>query len=292
MQSNHGRRQSFSSQMGATNVPPPANGRPSMQSQRTHSGTPGLNLNGLHHQPTNPHDGPPRLGPSPHLRSSPKISHDGSSIHSDSYKTSSNTHLPPRESRSSPILASQTHAKEPGMASPQTRSTSAQQLPIRRPSTINPALERVFTPLMELIQLHSKKMYGASPPEVEMIFARTPQGGQPKQGTPGSPRNDWDEVWMQLSGTSLSVWSMRETKEADKRGERVPPTYYNVTGKSGLWNMNFECVDLRSARDVSRFVSGIAGTTTSASSPSRISSTPIRILPEYGRVQPNPPLVP
>jgi hypothetical protein len=125
------------------------------------------------------------------------------------------------------------------MASPQTRSTSSQQLPIRRPSTINPALERVFTPLMELIQLHSKKMYGASPPEVEMIFARTPQGGQPKQGTPGSPRNDWDEVWMQLSGTSLSVWSMKETKEADKRGERVPPTYYNVTGKSkvcdGFW---------------------------------------------------------
>lgn len=136
------------------------------------------------------------------------------------------------------------------MASPQTRSTSAQQLPIRRPSTINPALERVFTPLMELIQLHSKKMYGASPPEVEMIFARTPQGGQPKQGTPGSPRNDWDEVWMQLSGTSLSVWSMKETKEADKRGERVPPTYYNVTGESGVGdtvfkdiNLTFELVD-------------------------------------------------
>jgi hypothetical protein len=69
MQSNHGRRQSFSSQMGATTVPPPANGRPSMQSQRTHSGNPGLNLNGLQHQSTNPHDGPPRLGPSPHLRS-------------------------------------------------------------------------------------------------------------------------------------------------------------------------------------------------------------------------------
>jgi hypothetical protein len=116
-----------------------------------------------------------------------------------------------------------------GMASPQTMQANP---PHRRPSTINPALERVFKPLMELIYLHSKKMYGASPPEVEMIFARTPQGGQPKQGTPGSPRNDWDEVWMQLSGTSLSVWSMKETKEADQRGERVPPTYYNVTGES------------------------------------------------------------
>lgn len=209
-----------------------------MQSQRSGSQA-ALNLNGLHqnqHQNPGQLPEPPngsRLGPSPHLRSSPKISHDGSSIHSDSYNNSSNTHLPPpREARSSPISGAQSYSKEPGMASPRTNPASGQQLPIRRPSTINPALERVFTPLMELIQLHSKKMYGASPPEVEMIFARTPQGGQPKQGTPGSPRNDWDEVWMQLSGTSLSVWSMKETKEADKRGERVPPTYYNVTGES------------------------------------------------------------
>lgn len=28
-----------------------------------------------------------------------------------------------------------------------------------------------------------------------------------------------------------AVWSMKETAEADKRGERVPPTYYNITGK-------------------------------------------------------------
>ncbi len=35
---------------------------------------------------------------------------------------------------------------------------------------------------------------------------------------------------MQLTGTSLSVWSMKETAEADKRGERVPPTYFNITG--------------------------------------------------------------
>ena len=102
---------------------------------------------------------------------------------------------------------------------------------LRSSTSINPALENVFRPLMELIQVQSKKMYGASPPEVEMIFARTPQGGQPKQGTPGSPNNDWDLTWMQLSGTSLSVWSMKETQEATKRGERVPPTYYNATGK-------------------------------------------------------------
>jgi hypothetical protein len=45
---------------------------------------------------------------------------------------------------------------------------------------VNPALVQVFRPLMELIDNQAKKLYGASPPELEMIFARTANGGQPK----------------------------------------------------------------------------------------------------------------
>jgi CCR4-NOT transcriptional complex subunit CAF120 len=227
-----------------------------MRSSRQHSAssnTP-LNLDGLNRdqqngqpQPQRPFDQNPRatMGPprSPALQSSPKISQDGSSIRSGSYTDSNqNQHggggaqlsssqfsqQQVRDARSSPVFPS---PKEPGMASPRLAQSQAAQLPTRRPSTVNPALSRVFEPLMDLIHLQSKKMYVCSPPEIEMIFARTPQGGPPKQGPPGSPRNDWDEVWMQLSGTSLSVWSMKETKEADQRGERVPPTYYNVTGE-------------------------------------------------------------
>lgn len=97
---------------------------------------------------------------------------------------------------------------------------------------VNPALSRVFQPLMELIANHSQKLYASSPPELELIVARNPNGGQPKQGAPGSIRNDWDGVWMQLIGNSLSVWSMKETAEADKRGESIPPTYYNITDSS------------------------------------------------------------
>ncbi len=45
---------------------------------------------------------------------------------------------------------------------------------------VNPALVQVFRPLLELIANQAKKLYGASPPEVEMIFARAANGGQPK----------------------------------------------------------------------------------------------------------------
>jgi CCR4-NOT transcriptional complex subunit CAF120 len=60
-----------------------------------------------------------------------------------------------------------------------------------------------FAPVVELIGMQPQKTYVASPPELEMILARTSAGGQPKQGQPGSASNDWDAVWLQLSGISL-----------------------------------------------------------------------------------------
>ncbi|WVN89606.1 uncharacterized protein L203_104833 [Cryptococcus depauperatus CBS 7841] len=89
-----------------------------------------------------------------------------------------------------------------------------------------------FMPIMELIAVQPQKVYVTSPPELEMILARTSAGGQPKQGQPGSPSNDWDPVWLQLSGISLSMWSMKETRAAAAKGEKVPPTYFNITDSS------------------------------------------------------------
>lgn len=69
-----------------------------------------------------------------------------------------------------------------------------------------PEWMKEFAPVVELIGMQPQKTYVASPPELEMILARTSAGGQPKQGQPGSASNDWDAVWLQLSGISLCEW--------------------------------------------------------------------------------------
>ncbi|WWC65133.1 uncharacterized protein I303_107747 [Kwoniella dejecticola CBS 10117] len=89
-----------------------------------------------------------------------------------------------------------------------------------------------FERIVDLISHQPQKTYVTSPPELEMILARTSAGGQPKQGQPGTVDNDWDAVWLQLSGISLSMWSMKETRLAASKGEKVPPTYFNITDSS------------------------------------------------------------
>ncbi|KIR42534.1 CCR4-NOT transcriptional complex subunit CAF120 [Cryptococcus deuterogattii 99/473] len=89
-----------------------------------------------------------------------------------------------------------------------------------------------FRSIVDLIAIQPQKTYVTSPPELEMILARTSAGGQPKQGQPGSATNDWDAVWLQLSGISLSMWSMKETRAAAAKGDKVPPTYFNITDSS------------------------------------------------------------
>src|ERR1700722_1036920 len=36
-------------------------------------------------------------------------------------------------------------------------------------------------------------------------------------------------LWVQLKGTTLSIWEMKQIVEANKRGKEVPPTYMDVT---------------------------------------------------------------
>lgn len=73
----------------------------------------------------------------------------------------------------------------------------------RTPLTGQPEWMKEFSGIVELIGMQPQKTYVASPSELEMILARTSAGGQPKQGQPGSASNDWDAVWLQLSGISL-----------------------------------------------------------------------------------------
>ncbi|ORX41110.1 hypothetical protein BD324DRAFT_42831 [Kockovaella imperatae] len=112
------------------------------------------------------------------------------------------------------------------------RLASAGQIGNSSPSQNNSYKLHSFDNIVELIAAQPQKTYVASPPELEMILARTSAGGQPKQGQPGSATNDWDSVWLQLSGISLSMWSMKETRAAAAKGEKVPPTYFNITDSS------------------------------------------------------------
>ncbi|KAG8790583.1 hypothetical protein FRC12_011510 [Ceratobasidium sp. 428] len=53
-----------------------------------------------------------------------------------------------------------------------------------------------------------------------------------ERGTDGSrPTKDegWIDIWCQLGGVTLSIWSMHAIEEANARGEQVPPQYINVT---------------------------------------------------------------
>jgi CCR4-NOT transcriptional complex subunit CAF120 len=59
-----------------------------------------------------------------------------------------------------------------------------------------------------------------------------------ERGTDGSrPAKDegWIDIWCQLGGVTLSIWSMRAIEEANARGEQVPPQYINVTDAVSLF---------------------------------------------------------
>lgn len=124
----------------------------------------------------------------------------------------------------------------PGSASPAARgsplvpSTSNQVRPERERTfsagsgraipTDQPRWMGEFAPIVELLAMQPQKTYVSSPPELEMIWARTSTGGQPKNGQPGSVTNDWDAVWLQLSGISMCEFKFcfwdRALGEADR----------------------------------------------------------------------------
>lgn len=69
-------------------------------------------------------------------------------------------------------------------------------------------------------------------PDAQKIYFSGPLTRCNERTTDGhrvSRDGDWNEVWAQLGGTSLSIWDMKAIDEANRRGGQAPPSYINVT---------------------------------------------------------------
>ncbi|KAG1841671.1 hypothetical protein DFJ58DRAFT_807822 [Suillus subalutaceus] len=90
----------------------------------------------------------------------------------------------------------------------------------RRDSTSVPPLHPEIRSIVQLTVAHARKVYFSGP--LVKRVQRQPDGQRPKD-------DGWVDVWAQLSGTTLSIWDMKEIEEANKKGLEVPPTYVNIT---------------------------------------------------------------
>lgn len=61
------------------------------------------------------------------------------------------------------------------------------------------------------------------------LSRRDALGADGKPLRAGDPKKAWHLCFVQLSGTVLSVWSVRQMEDAAREGREVPPTYINVT---------------------------------------------------------------
>ncbi|KAG1781697.1 hypothetical protein EV702DRAFT_1042160 [Suillus placidus] len=90
----------------------------------------------------------------------------------------------------------------------------------RRDSTSVPPLHAEIRSIVQLTVAHARKVYFSGP--LVKRVQRQSDGQRPKD-------DGWVDVWAQLSGTTLSIWDMKEIEEANKKGLEVPPTYVNIT---------------------------------------------------------------
>ncbi|KAI0649070.1 hypothetical protein C8Q79DRAFT_1007637 [Trametes meyenii] len=122
---------------------------------------------------------------------------------------------PPRgasQDDSSVVTSPRVLQKEPPLSRSQTNQASAAPIP-----PLHPEIRSV----VQLTLAHAHKVYFSGP--LVRHIERQPDGQKPTRD------EGWREVWVQLGGTTLSVWDMEEIKEASKQGRQVPPTYINVT---------------------------------------------------------------
>ena len=82
-----------------------------------------------------------------------------------------------------------------------------------------PQLHPEIRSVIGLILAHGRKIYFSGP--VVHHDEREPDGARSKD-------DGWHDVWAQLSGTTLSLWDMKEIEEASKEGRQVPPKYINI----------------------------------------------------------------
>jgi len=105
-----------------------------------------------------------------------------------------------------------------------------------------PAPQPLHPEIRSVVQLnaaHAHKFYYSGP--LVRRIERQADGSRPAKD------EGWTDVWGQLSGTTLSVWDMKQVEEASKQGKEVPPTYVNITDAVCIlplrvipWNLTFK----------------------------------------------------
>ena len=129
-------------------------------------------------------------------------------------------------------------------------SSSSQSPPTSKPAQPPPGPPPLRPEIRSVVQLneaHAHKIYFSGP--LTRRIERQPDGNRPHKD------EGWCEIWAQLSGTTLSIWDMKQIQEASKQGKKVPPSYVNVT----------DAVSPPSSNGVDRILILILGTSSSKS---------------------------
>lgn len=129
-----------------------------------------------------------------------------------------------------PSLLSRTNSNNPTGPpppphNPDTAASGAQRPAIARsPTQANPNWLSEHPEIRSVVGLtiaHAHKIYFSGP-----LIRKIERGADGQRPTKDE---GWVEVWAQLGGTTLSVWDMKQIKEASQQGKEVPPAYVNTT---------------------------------------------------------------
>lgn len=108
---------------------------------------------------------------------------------------------------------------------PQQQFASQSDSPFAVDSTgvpLHPGLRSV----LRFNAAHQQKVYHSG-----RLTKRVERG---TDGTPPIKDEGWIDIWCQLSGVTLSIWSMKAIERANVRGEQAPPQYVNITDAVGF----------------------------------------------------------
>lgn len=103
----------------------------------------------------------------------------------------------------------------PPTSAPERSSTSGSLAPPTSTQPMHPEIRSI----LGLIIAQGRKIYFSG--QLVHHSEREPDGTRSKD-------DGWHDVWAQLSGTTLSLWDMKEIEEANKQGRQVPPKYINI----------------------------------------------------------------
>ncbi|KAL4072674.1 hypothetical protein V8B97DRAFT_1870105 [Scleroderma yunnanense] len=186
------------------------------------------------HSPSDPQPRPPNMPPAQsHARTSSFFSFRQRHTSQEQQRPGSSSGPPPTDFGPTPLQMGQSKSVGPGRPPPdqqpdqqQPQQQQEQQSAVRSSSLTagQPSPSPLHPEIRSVVQLtlgHARKVYFSGP--LVKRTERMPDGQRPTKD------EGWVEVWAQLSGTTLSIWDMREVEEANRQGKEVPPIYFNVT---------------------------------------------------------------